>query len=138
MVWNDATNSGFTTGTPWLPVKEPQAARHAAGQVGPDSVLSHYRRMIALRKKRASLRTGRTEFLDLDSRVLAFRRGEEILCLFNLSQQPVDLLGGTRQMTQELGRGCKITSGRLSLDGLGFVILRDPKGTGLLATEVVI
>lgn len=137
MVWNEGTNSGFTTGTPWLPVKEPQAARHAAGQAGSDSILSHYRQMIALRKKRESLRTGRTEFLDIDSRLLAFRRGEEILCLFNLSQDPVDLAGGTRQMTQEMGRGCKIASGRLSLEGLGFVILRDPNGTGLLAPEVV-
>ena len=34
MVWDDTPNGGFTTGTPWLPVKAPQLARNVAAQTG--------------------------------------------------------------------------------------------------------
>ena len=52
MVWDGSPHAGFTTGTPWLPVKPPQAARNVASQAGDDlSVLEHYRKMIAFLKK---------------------------------------------------------------------------------------
>jgi alpha-glucosidase len=88
MVWDASAQGGFTTGTPWLPIKAEQAARHVEGQLGAQgSVLEQYRAMLAFRKASA-LRTGRTRFLDLGEPLLAFQRGEgagAILCLFNLS-----------------------------------------------------
>ena len=89
MVWDASPQAGFTTGRPWLPVKPEQAARHVAGQAGvPGSVLEHYRTMLAFRRARPVLRTGRTRFLNLHDPVLGFIRGEgeaALLCLFNLS-----------------------------------------------------
>jgi len=50
MQWDDGPHAGFTEGTPWLAVNPNFAEINAAAQVGdPDSVLAHYRRLIALR-----------------------------------------------------------------------------------------
>ena len=89
MVWDAAQpNAGFTTARPWLPVKAPQAARHVAGQLGrEDSVLEFYRRMLKLRRDTEALRTGGTVFFDTSEPVLAFARGDAVLCVFNLSPE---------------------------------------------------
>ncbi len=93
MVWDGSVNGGFTTGTPWLPVKAPQLARNVASQTGvAGSVLETYREMLAFRRAHAVLRTGATRFFDLAEPVLAFTRGEGkegMTCLFNLSPEPV-------------------------------------------------
>jgi alpha-glucosidase len=49
MQWDGAPGGGFTTGTPWLPPIDP-AERNVEAQRGdPDSLLEHYRRLIAER-----------------------------------------------------------------------------------------
>ncbi|WP_411957038.1 alpha-glucosidase [Paracoccus homiensis] len=93
MVWDaDAPNAGFSSAKPWLPVKEPQAARAVATQeAGNDSVLSGYRATLAHRKATPALRWGATRFLDLPEPLLAFRRdhdGQTVTCIFNLSKTP--------------------------------------------------
>jgi alpha-glucosidase len=111
MVWDASPHGGFTTGTPWLPVKAPQAARHAEGQAGrAGSVLEFYRSMLAYRHQTPALRIGRTRFLDLDEPVLGFLRGADLACLFNLSPSPVtltvegQLVTGPRQAAQLAGK----------------------------------
>ncbi len=91
MVWESGTNTqgGFTTGTPWLPVKAPQLARNVAGQeANSHSVLHFYRHMLEFRSERAELH-GRVmaEFLRAPDPVLMFRRGD-LLCAFNLGTDP--------------------------------------------------
>src|SRR5215208_2918144 len=50
MPWDDSPGAGFTTGTPWLDIHPLSGFVNAAAQVDdPDSVFSHYRRLIALR-----------------------------------------------------------------------------------------
>jgi oligo-1,6-glucosidase len=50
MQWDDSPHAGFTTGEPWLAVNPNHVEINVAAQVGdPDSVLDHYRRLIALR-----------------------------------------------------------------------------------------
>jgi alpha-glucosidase len=128
MVWDASPHGGFSTVTPWLPVKPEQAARHVAGQTGvPDSVLESYRAMLAFRRAEPALRTGRTRFLDLAEPILGFVRGkgeDAILCLFNLS--PV-----TREVAVEgvgalIGPGeqASLAGGRLSLGPNGVAFLR--------------
>jgi oligo-1,6-glucosidase len=50
MQWDASEQAGFTTGEPWLAVNPNYTTINAALQVDdPDSVFSHYRRLIALR-----------------------------------------------------------------------------------------
>mgnify|MGYP002511029405 CR=1 FL=1 len=54
MQWSDASNAGFTTGTPWLAVNPNYTAINAASQVtDEDSVYTFYKKLIALRKNPA-------------------------------------------------------------------------------------
>ncbi|HEY0275262.1 MAG TPA: alpha-glucosidase [Paenirhodobacter sp.] len=95
MVWDDSPEAGFTTAKPWLPVKPPQAARNVAAQeADPQSVLHHYRKVLAFHAGSEVLLRGRTDFLDLPDPVLGFRRslgGKSVTCLFNLGPDPVTL-----------------------------------------------
>jgi Glycosidases len=95
MVWDESSNAGFSTVTPWLPVKAPQAARAVSRQDADDSsVLAHYRHVLAFRKANPVLRTGRTTFLDLPDPVLGFVRESDdarLTCLFNLGPETVTL-----------------------------------------------
>lgn len=127
MVWDASANGGFTTGTPWLPVKPPQAARHVAGQVGvPGSVLEFYRAMLAFRRATPALRTGRTRFFDLPEPILAFTRGEgegRVLCLYNLSPGEVAVtLAGTGAPVGPM-QAATPGPGRMTLGANGFAFL---------------
>ena len=123
MAWDDAPHGGFSTGAPWLPVKAPQAARHAAGQAGrAESVLEFYRRMLKLRRESEALRLGATRFFDTAEPVLAFTRGEEMLCVFNLSPE-------TRQVAlrgagePRIGEAEERADGMLTLGPNGFALM---------------
>ncbi|WP_159587355.1 alpha-amylase family glycosyl hydrolase [Chelativorans xinjiangense] len=90
MVWSAAEpHAGFSNAeTTWLPVRAPQRARAVDTQAGdPNSVLSFYKKMLALRRGREDLKTGKTRFLDVTEPMLAFVRGGRTLCLFNLSPE---------------------------------------------------
>ncbi|HSB89688.1 MAG TPA: alpha-glucosidase [Anaerolineales bacterium] len=57
--WNDSPNGGFTTGRPWLPLHPGYPQRNVEAQrADPDSVLTFYRKLIALRRESAALRAG--------------------------------------------------------------------------------
>ncbi|SIQ95928.1 protein of unknown function [Rhizobium sp. RU20A] len=91
MTWQaTAPNAGFSQANrTWLPIKATQQANaRDLQEANPASVLSFYKTMLALRRSRAALRTGRTRFLSSPEGVLAFRRGDGVLCVFNLSAEP--------------------------------------------------
>jgi len=96
MPWDagEAPN-GFSTGTPWLPVKPAQSALNVAGQnADPGSTLAFYRQIFAWRKTRPALRLGAIAFHKAPEPILAFTRqhgDETIFCVFNLSAEPVDI-----------------------------------------------
>ncbi|MDX3926347.1 MAG: alpha-glucosidase family protein [Shinella sp.] len=90
MVWTDAApNGGFSAGKPWLPVPADHLARAVSVQEGdPASVLSHYRRFLAFRRRHPTLVKGEIEFLSAEGAVLSFLRShgnEKLLCVFNMS-----------------------------------------------------
>jgi alpha-glucosidase len=130
MVWDDSAEAGFTTGTPWLPVKPPQAARHVAGQAGnPGSVLTFYRAMLAFRRGEAALRGGTMRFLDVPAPILAYLRGTgaaAVLCLFNLSPAPVGIT--VTGAGPQIGPG---SPGRLGPNGYLFL-----RASGRVTVEV--
>lgn len=66
MRWDASASGGFTTGEPWLPGLDQTPGFSVAEQdADPDSVLNHYRRLIALRRSSDALRLGEIEFSDI-------------------------------------------------------------------------
>ena len=87
--------NGFTTGTPWLPIKPAQSALNVASQnADPDSILAFYRQILSWRKSHPALREGDIAFIRTAEPILAFRRtlgDSSLLCVFNLSAEPREL-----------------------------------------------
>ena len=134
MPWTKARNAGFTRGTPWLPVKAPQAARNVAGQErDAGSVLAFYRSMLAWRHGQPALGMGSVRFFKTAEPVLAFRRtGPDgmIACVFNLS--PADVRVKLRELELFGGapvQAAQVEGGALRLGANGFAFLA-PTGRG--------
>ncbi|MBC9712903.1 glycoside hydrolase family 13 protein [Streptomyces sp. TRM66268-LWL] len=76
----------------WLPRPAAWAELSVREQAAdPDSMLSFYRRALALRREQTALREGEFTWLPSAPGVLAFRRGPGVTCLVNLSDAPVPL-----------------------------------------------
>ena len=82
MAWSGDAKAGFTSGRPWLPIPPDAASRNVEQQRASEgSVLAHYRRLLALRRGSAALRTGELALVDVgDPDVLAYlrRAGDEV------------------------------------------------------------
>ncbi|MBI3182990.1 MAG: alpha-amylase [Myxococcales bacterium] len=75
MQWDDTPSAGFTTGTPWLALSEGTAALNVRVQAGREgSLLSHYKRLLALRNRSLALQEGAYEPLATQSSSLVFWR----------------------------------------------------------------
>ncbi len=95
MQWDDSAHAGFTTGTPWLAVNPNYPAVNAADQSkDANSVLAHYRRLIALRHREPAVVDGDfTMLMPEHEQVYAFTRrlGDvELLVMVNVSSEPAD------------------------------------------------
>jgi alpha-glucosidase len=81
MAWSGATNAGFTSGEPWLPIAADAPTRNVERERASEgSVLAHYRRLLTLRQGSAALRSGDLALVDVgDPDVLAYlrRAGDE-------------------------------------------------------------
>lgn len=128
MTWEKtAPNGGFSTANKtWLPVKQPQLDRALSTQTG-DSVLAFYRDMLALRRSSADLRKGATRFLDLPEPLLGFERGENTICVYNLSADPVTVDLG-RTLAPLLSQGVRADGAALVFDANGFIVGQDETG----------
>ncbi len=92
MRWDTGANAGFTTGTPWLPMGEDvERVNVEAENKDPQSTLSLYRALIALRKSSEAMLEGSYVPFDTeDDEVYGFeRRGdtERLLVLLNFSHE---------------------------------------------------
>jgi oligo-1,6-glucosidase len=92
MQWDDGPHAGFTTGAPWLPVNPNHVEINAAAQLAdPDSVLHHYRALIALRHTEPAVVHGDfTMLLPEHDQIYAFTRrwGDVVLLvLCNVSDR---------------------------------------------------
>ena len=92
--WDDSPNAGFTTDIPWSPVNPNYREINAAAQwADPDSVLHHYRAVIALRHHESTVVHG--DFVMLlpdDPAIYAFTRrlnAVELLVVANFSAETV-------------------------------------------------
>ena len=95
MQWSAAPNAGFTTGTPWLPVADDYATINVeAERDDPASMLSLYRRLIALRRAEPALAVGSFGSVRALGDVLAYVRSagdSHFLVALNLGSTPAVL-----------------------------------------------
>jgi alpha-glucosidase len=90
MQWNNSANAGFSKAKPWLPVPASAITHNVADEMNsPDSVLSFYRKLLALRRTEPALLDGVYVSINDDNpNVLAYLRrykGEAILVMLNMS-----------------------------------------------------
>ena len=124
MVWDATEHGGFSDAKPWLPVKAPQRARNVAAQEGvPGSVLEFYRQMLAFRRATPALRSGQTRFFDVPEPVLAFARGPDLVCVFNLSARPVTVAATGALLPGAPAHAAHLDAGALVLGPNGFGFL---------------
>lgn len=92
MPWDGSPNGGFTTGEPWLPLDPDHSVRNVATEMqDPTSMLSLYRKLIALRRERLALSLGDIETVTAEHGVLRYERqfGSEALAIvLNFANEP--------------------------------------------------
>jgi alpha-glucosidase len=75
MQWTGGRNAGFSEGEPWLPLdREHGGCNVEALRNDPTSILSLYRRLVALRRERLALAVGSYSPGQVDGDVLSFER----------------------------------------------------------------
>jgi len=90
MQWNHEANAGFSVAKPWLPVPASASTHNVADEAkNPDSVLSFYKKVLALRHSEPALLDGDYVSVNEDNpNVLTYLRrikGEAILVILNMS-----------------------------------------------------
>ena len=93
MQWSDAKNAGFSNAKPWLPVPPTYKTHNVAAESkDPNSILSVYRQLLAMRHNEPALLNGTyTALNEDDPNVLSYLRkdnNEAILVLLNMSNTP--------------------------------------------------
>ena len=121
--------NGFTSGTPWLPVKAAQSVLNVASQqVDEASMLAFYRQALAFRRGHDALIDGDIEFLRTAEPVLAFRRTAEsgdMVVVFNLSAEPLTVTVTGAETVEEISQGATLGKNKLALGPNGFAFIRD-------------
>jgi alpha-glucosidase len=91
MPWDGSVGGGFTTGAPWLELPPDHGAVNVAVlSQDPRSILSLYRRLIALRRVHPALSQGALEGTEAMGDVLVYRRrhgAEQLAILLNLGHE---------------------------------------------------
>jgi len=128
MVWQtDNGAGGFTSGTPWLPVKAPHLPLSVSAQSGDaQSMLAHYRAALAFRRAHPVLRHGSLTALTAEGEVARFERHGEatIFCAFNLGATPAQVTlpaGKWALIGQEIGSQTA-SGGRVTLAPWGICL----------------
>src|ERR1700686_97729 len=93
MQWSTATNAGFSNAKPWLPVPPSYKSHNVETEVNaPNSVLSVYRQLLAMRHTEPALVNGTyTALNEDDPNVLSYLRKDNdqaILVMLNMSNTP--------------------------------------------------
>ncbi|MEX5218836.1 MAG: alpha-amylase family glycosyl hydrolase [Nitrospira sp.] len=119
MQWNDTAQAGFTTGTPWLPVSAQALAINVAAQrADPSSLLSLYRRLIALRRAELALSLGAYKRGPTTHDVIVYSRelaNSRFLIALNLSHRPQSV-----PLDEHRAQGSIILSTNLDREGERF------------------
>jgi len=92
MPWDASENAGFTTAKPWLPLNADWPTRNVARMTEESqSILTLYRRLLALRRDCPALSIGDFVLLNVEDEILAYERrydAERLIVALNLGGQP--------------------------------------------------
>src|SRR6202453_4684158 len=135
MQWNTAPNAGFSTVKPWLPVPPSYGTHNVeTGSKDPNSILSLYKKVLALRHTSEALLDGSyTALNESDPHVMSYLRsyeGKAVLVVLNMSstsQKPAfDLgpqgFGGAALKTLIASPGATVRGNKVSLEPFGLMI----------------
>jgi len=124
MPWDNSANAGFTTGRPWLPLNADHRQRNIATMAAdPLSMLTLYRRLIALRRSQDALGVGAFHAPRAEGNIFSFQRQQgtnRLLVALNMSDVPGEVslpadLVGRVLLSTELDRAGEQVDGALKL-----------------------
>jgi len=132
MQWDESANAGFSTARPWLPVSDDYSVVNVRAQGSdPQSILTLYRRLLALRRAHEALSVGSYQPVAMTGHLLAYLRqaaDERFFVALNFGADPHELsLDGLADM------GRTVLSTHLDRKDTGPV-----RSVGLRANEGVI
>ena len=129
--WDSSENAGFTTGTPWLPLNPNYKKINAAQQEkDPESVLSYYKKLTALRKnpeyKETMVYGDFVPFMADEDRLMAFyRKGEKTLLIlgnYRKEERELELPAPVKKLVLSNAEP-RITGRKITLSGYEATIL---------------
>ena len=130
MTWDhQKINAGFSSKTPWLPVKEKQVNRSVSLQEDePNSILNFYKQFILFRKSNPALSAGKHIFLNEHEDLLVFNREIQhlkTLCIFNLSENAYVIDIGGLSMDSNISSNINIKDDQIEINEYGLIIISD-------------
>ncbi|MEM9732783.1 MAG: alpha-glucosidase family protein [Pseudomonadota bacterium] len=135
MVWShNADCGGFSDAKPWLP--SPPEHIHLSADLqeqDADSLLNHYKEVLAFRAHHRAFAKGDIAFVGDDPRVLAFTRATDaakILCAINMSDQPAQFVlpDDVGQALPSPGASGRVDGTVLHLEPYGSFFANRPTG----------
>ena len=129
--WDSSKNAGFTTGTPWLPVNPNYIKINVAEQEkDPESVLSYYKKLTALRRnpeyKETIVYGDFVPFMANEDRLMAFyRKGEKTLLIlgnYRKEERELELPAPVKKLVLSNVEP-RITGRKITLSGYEATIL---------------
>jgi alpha-glucosidase len=133
MSWDESENAGFTTANPWLPLHADWPTRNVARMTEEShSILTLYRRLLALRRDCLALSIGDFGLLKGEDAILAYERrhdSERLIVALNLGGQPrglrlPDWARGSRLLLSTVDDAALVEGGTLLLRSNEGVVLR--------------
>ena len=119
-----APYNGFSDAEPWLPADPAQGALSAAAQTGAaGSMLELARALIAWRKASVAVREGAMTMLDAPDPLIAFSRGEVLVCAFNTGAEPRALRLGRTGAAPRFAERAGLSGDELWLGPWGWAIV---------------
>ena len=129
--WDSSENAGFTTGTPWFPLNPNYKKINVAEQEkDPESVLSYYKKLTALRKnpgyKETMVYGDFVPFMADEDRLMAFyRKGEKTLLIlgnYRKEERELELPAPVKKLVLS-NTEPRITGRKITLSGYEATIL---------------
>jgi alpha-glucosidase len=133
MSWDESENAGFTPANPWLPLNADWPTRNVARMTEEShSILTLYRRLLALRRDCLALLIGDFGLLRGEDAILAYERrhdSERLIVALNLGERPrglrlPDWARGSRLLLSTIDDAALVEGGMLLLRSNEGVVLK--------------